>query len=80
MSRDNGVEPKKCSDIEQIRRRVLKKEGPTATKVCAEGYVMDENIDKDDTGENPIKPPTFNGDEDWVKEYKEQFGTEPSFF
>ena len=24
--------------------------------------------------------PEFNPDDDWVKEYKAQFGTEPSFF
>ena len=25
-------------------------------------------------------PPTFSTDEEWVQEYKKQFGEEPSFF
>lgn len=27
-----------------------------------------------------IDLPTFSDDEKWVQEYKEQFGTEPTFF
>jgi len=29
---------------------------------------------------NIFPPPSFSCDEKWVKEYKEQFGQEPSFF
>ncbi len=30
--------------------------------------------------ENPIPPAQYDETEEWVKEYIEQFGTEPSFF
>ena len=30
--------------------------------------------------ENPIPPAQYDEMEEWVKEYIEQFGTEPSFF
>ena len=29
---------------------------------------------------DPIPAPRFDEDEDWVKDYKEQFGEEPTFF
>lgn len=28
----------------------------------------------------PLPPPVYDVDEEWVQDYIEQFGTEPSFF
>ena len=51
---------------------------------------MDKNMAKDATTKNAtiegsetvtqVKVPTYEKDEDWVKNYISQFGTEPSFF
>ena len=39
-----------------------------------------EEKTSDEIANCPTKAPTFNSDEDWVQEYRKQFGKDPNFF
>lgn len=39
-----------------------------------------EEKTSDEIANCPTKAPTFNSDEEWVQEYRKQFGKDPSFF
>lgn len=39
-----------------------------------------EEKTSDEIANCPTKAPAFNSDEEWVREYRKQFGEEPSFF
>ena len=45
-----------------------------------ESSISSENDQSEHNQSKQLSPPTYEKDERWVQEYREQFGTEPSFF
>ncbi len=48
-------------------------------KIFAEDGQIDEGKITLD-GHKPILPASYEDNEEWIEKYREQFGTEPSFF
>ena len=68
----------KCSEISWIPG-VFKTERDGIEK-SIKGQLRNRQIMDDKKQQEPIPAPKYNENEEWVQEYIEQFGTEPSFF
>lgn len=51
----------------------------TYHRVIKRGIIADQDISFVDV-HKPIPPAFYEDNEEWVQQYREQFGTEPAFF
>ena len=59
--------------VKESQRQMIEKEN-------ADVNFHEVILENKDNEENKISPPYYGRDEEWVREYIEQFGEEPSFF